>query len=868
MFNLETTAIFQAVKWGEHPAFRFAKTLKNLFLVLFIFLFLIFIYGFFAGAFTEEAQKLSLGLSIIFLTLTVAAWLRITFFNSKLKKPKLKVKIDELSFISHPPSGRVIEEAISKPGEFNLAEFLSFEVAKAIDKSIKFTKSKRLPEINSSILFYFLVSDNPKLNFIFFRALLSLNEIKKILELHFEIAKPKAGDVKHRQGYSEDFQTAILESLKIAQKKDHQRVEAGDMITVLAKHDLIFKKILIDSNLKVEDIENLTWWLESLEEKIEERKKFWQWQNLIKRGTLAKEWTAGYTILLDRFSIDLTEVVKKQGFPETIGHQKEVEAIERILASREINNVLVVGEPGIGKKAIIQGLAIKSALGQSLPEVNYKRVMALDIPSLLAQAASPEEAPVILDKILQETLAAGNVILTINDFHNFLKTEAQPGMIDISGVLSPYLPLPQCQIIGITTYDGLHRYIERKPEILEFFEKVEVSEISERETLIFLERLALIHEQKYKKFVSYPALREVISLATRYLPALPFPKKAVGLLDEVMVYVASTKDKIVLPKHVAKIVSEKTQIPVGEIEVKEREILLNLENLIHQRIINQEEAVNEVSAALRRARAGVTARKGPMGTFLFLGPTGVGKTETSKALTEIYFGAEERMIRMDMSEFQTVEDIPRLIGSAKEKGLLTTQVRENPFSSILLDEIEKAHPNILNLFLQVLDEGFLTDGFGRKVDFKNSIIIATSNAGYQVILEALKKKTEWSEVKTKLLDYLFEKAIFRPEFINRFDAVVVFRPLTKENLLDIAELMLQKLKKNLAQKDIEFIITEPLKEKIVELGYDPTFGARQMRRVIQDKVENVLASALLSGELKRGDRVEIDPTEFKLKINP
>jgi len=251
-----------------------------------------------------------------------------------------------------------------------------------------------------------------------------------------------------------------------------------------------------------------------------------------------------------------------------------------------------------------------------------------------------------------------------------------------------------------------------------------------------------------------------------------------------------------------------------------------------------------------------------------LGPTGVGKTETAKALAEIYFGSEERMIRLDMSEFQNVTDIPRLIGSPGEEGLLTTQVREKPFSLILLDEIEKSHPNILNLFLQVLDEGHLTDGLGRKVDFKNSIIIATSNAGYQIILKALKEKTEWSYVKDKLLDYLFEEGIFRPEFINRFDAVIVFRPLTKENLLDIAELMLQKLKKNLKEKDVEFIIALPLKEKIVELGFSPVFGAREMRRVIQDKVENVLASALLSGELKRGDRAEIEPKEFKLKINP
>jgi ATP-dependent Clp protease ATP-binding subunit ClpA len=256
-----------------------------------------------------------------------------------------------------------------------------------------------------------------------------------------------------------------------------------------------------------------------------------------------------------------------------------------------------------------------------------------------------------------------------------------------------------------------------------------------------------------------------------------------------------------------------------------------------------------------------------MGTFLFLGPTGVGKTETSKALAEVYFGREDRMIRLDMSEFQNITDISRLIGSIEEEGIFTTQVRENPFSLILLDEIEKAHKNILNLFLQVLDEGHLTDGLGRKVDFKNSIIIATSNVGYQIILEALKKAKPMSEIKEELLDFLFKEAIFRPEFINRFDAVVVFKSLTKENLLDIATLLLKKLQKNLVQKDIDFIITDALKNKIVELGFDPIFGARQMRRVIQDKVENVLASAILSGELKAGNKVEVDPESFKLKLS-
>jgi len=886
-FDLKEAVIYQAVKWKRHPVFRLAQLFKKIFFVLFCFFFLIFLYTFLTDTFGIRIQKLSLGFSIIFLTLVIGSWYKTLFLNWKLKKPKLKIALQEI---------------VNRPEEFNLAEFLNFEVAKAVAQSIKFAQSKNISEISSTILFYHLLKNIPKLNFIFSRSLLDIKTLKTTLEIYFKnltkypgpvrnsvflrflykIFKKRekkseisneAGGEKVKFSYSSDFQSTILESLKVAQKKGHQRIEIGDVLTALAKDDLIFKKILIDSNLKVEDIENLTWWSESLEKRTEARKKFWEWKNLIKRGTLAKEWTAGYTITLDRFSIDLSEVVKKQGFPEVIGHKKEIKQMERILSRREINNVLIIGESGSGRKSMIQALTIKSILGESLAEVNYKKIIQLDLPSLLSQIKNPLEVAGILDTIFKEVISAGNIILVIDEFHNFVGgTTLRPGATDISGVLAPYLPYPEFQIVAITTFEGLHKKIEQSPALLSLFEKVEVLEISERETLMILENLALVLEYKYKKFISYSALRDLINFSKKYLPAIPFPEKAMDLLDEAMVYLSQIGEKILLPKHIAKIVSEKTQIPVGEIEIKERDILLNLENLIHQKIINQEEAVKEVSSALRRARAEVTIRKGPMGCFLFLGPTGVGKTETSKALAEIYFGSEETMIRLDMSEFQDTSDITRLIGSPGETGLLTTSVRENPFSLILLDEIEKAHPNILNLFLQVLDEGHLTDGLGRKVDFKDSIIIATSNAGYQIILEAIKERTEWSgvrEVKEKLLDYLLEKAIFRPEFINRFDAVVVFKPLTKKNLLSISELMLQKIKKSLKEKDIDFIITDPLKEKIAQLSYEPAFGARQMKRVIQDKVENLLAQALLSSQLKRGDRVEVDSDseEFKLKIN-
>jgi len=836
-FNLEEAAIFQAVKWEKNLFFRFVKITKKLFLILSVFFIPLFLYGFLTDAFSGLILSHLLGLSLISLSLFSICGIKESFLNSRLKKPKLKA---------------ALEEGFSRPEEYNLAEFLSFESAKAIWNS----------KNNLTSLFYNLLRSNPELSFVFGRALLSLKEIKKILKDCRE--KTSSRNAENCE-MSEEFQMAILEALRIAQKKKHQRIEIGDIITAISKYDLTFKKILIDSNLKIEDIENLTWWLEDLKERIAEQKKFWEWKNLIKRGSIAKEWAAGYTPVLDRFSIDWSEMVRKQGFPETIGHEEKIVEMERILSRRESkNNVLIVGESGSGRKSMIQSLAKKSVLGESSPEVNFKKIKQPDLPSLLAQTKTTEEVESILDAIFKEAISAGNIILVLDDFHNYISVSPRPGTIDISGIISPYLALISFQVVAITTFEGLHKNIEQNPSVLALFEKVKVSEISKRETLMILEDLALKLEVKSKKFISYPALRDIINYCEKYLPAKPFPEKAIDLLDETMAYLAQTKDKILLPKHVVKIVTEKTRIPIGEIEAKEREVLLNLEVLIHQRIINQEEAVKEVSAALRRSRAEVTARNGPMGCFLFLGPTGVGKTETSKALSEIYFGSEERIIRLDMPEFQSVSDIPRLIGSPGEEGLLTTKVREAPFSLILLDEIEKAHPNILNLFLQVLDEGHLTDGLGRRVDFKNSIIVATSNAGYLLILEAIKQRIEWSQVKEKLLDYLFEKAIFRPEFINRFDAVVVFKPLTKENLLDIAELLLQKIKKNLALKDIEFVITPFLKEKIVELGYDPAFGAREMRRAIQDKIENILALSILKGELKRGERVKIDPETLTL----
>jgi ATP-dependent Clp protease ATP-binding subunit ClpA len=373
-------------------------------------------------------------------------------------------------------------------------------------------------------------------------------------------------------------------------------------------------------------------------------------------------------------------------------------------------------------------------------------------------------------------------------------------------------------------------------------------------------------EHEHQKFITYAALKEIINLSEKYI-STPFPQKAIGLLQDSFSYSGKLADTpFILPEHVDQILSERVQIPIGKVKDTEKDILLNLEEFLHKRVISQNEAIVEISSAMRRARAGVQTRKGPMGAFLFLGPTGVGKTETAKALAEAYFGSEDRMIRLDMSEFQRTDDIPRLLGSDNQNGILTTQVRDNPFSLVLLDEIEKAHPNILNLFLQVLDEGHISDNLGQKVNFSNTIIIATSNAGYQVILDAFKINKPIEQTKKELLDYIFTNNMFRPEFVNRFDGVVVFKSLTQEDLMKVSQIQLQKLKDTLAVKKIEFVITEELKRKIVELGFDPVFGARQMRRVIQDNVENSVAKALLGDAIKPGDKIELDPENFEVVL--
>lgn len=844
-FNLKKTAVFKSLQQAQNPILKLAGFWRKFFsIALLVFIFL-FLYNFSKNSSLETGASL-LGGIILSLTLLTIGWLGEMFYGSiDKRKPKFNA-IQALDQIKT---------------KYNLAELLDLEAAQAVWEAIKLSQSKKIGSVNSTVLIYSLLKNRGnQITFIFSRANLDLKESIKILKK--EIAEmPKKKGI----GYTVDFQDVILEALKNIYTEKREKIKVGDILVGLAEHNSLFKKILIEADLKKEDLVNLGWWYFSLENYLTEKRKWWTFENLLQYGSMGKDWAAGYTITLDQYAIDWSMVEEKIGLGEIISHGKQIQETERLLARSEINNVLLIGEPGVNRRDIIKSIAKKARVGKSLPEINYKRVVELDVPLILSQANSFEETEEVLEKIFSEVITAGNVILVIDEFHEFVGQNARLGVADISGILARYLHLPQFQIIAITSYAGLHKYIEQKPTILNLFGKVEVPETTEKETMYLLKNLTYFLEQKYKIFITYPALRDIVGYTARYIPNVPFPKKALDFLDELAVYVInSTKSRLVLPKHVISLLSEKTEIPIGEAQDQERKILLTLESLIHKRIINQEEAVREISEALRRSRAAITTKKGPMGTFLFLGPTGVGKTETAKALAEIYFNSEEKIIRLDMSEFQAIEDIPRLVGSPGKEGLLTTKVKEDPFSLVLLDELEKAHPNILNLFLQVLDEGYLTDGLGRKISFKDTIIIATSNAGYKTILEALNKKTAWPLVKRKILNSIFEQGVFQPEFVNRFDGVTVFTPLNKQNLLDIVGLLLGKLKKNLDDKGIKFNVSEELKEKIVKLGYNPTFGAREMKRIIQDKIESVLAMAILEEKIKKGDEVSIDYKNFTI----
>lgn len=690
----------------------------------------------------------------------------------------------------------------------------------------------------------------------YLRAMITFDEIK------FIIRRMGTSEEKLLEYSTEEpvnNQEILFEALRIAAAEYHEFISIGDIFAALCLRTEGLSRFLFSLHLKEEDMINIIYWETQVVR--EKWRKIFDPQNLVLNGGIGRDWAFGYTPNLNRFTHDITFLAASPKVDlHRVGYEKEIRELENTLVSATQNAVLV-GEPGIGKKTIVYSFAKYVYSGETYGVLSNRHILELDLGAALAGAQSEGEISGRLHLILSEAAYAGNIILFIDRIDELFSVgDEAVGKIDASAIILPYLELPQLSFIGTTTPGLYHKLIESNTSLRDHFAKIEVAEPDEARVIRILESVAPLVERKTGVVLTYLALKEMVKLADRVYVNKTNPEKSIDLLDQVSVNAASAGISLVTEKNVQDTVTAKTGVEVGEIREEEKSKLLYLEDYLHKRIVNQEEAIRAVANAMRRSRAEIEESKKPIGSFLFLGPTGVGKTETSKALAESYFGSEEAMIRFDMSEYQTKESIYRLIGDEQGgSGLLSQRIFENPHTLVLFDEVEKAEPSILNLFLQMLDEGFITDTVGRKIVFSNTIIITTSNAGSEYIREGVKNNVSYEEMKNGLLEKLQQEGIFRPEFINRFTAVIIFSPLTTEQTREVAKLMVEKLKLRLeTEKEIKLDITEAAIAELALKGYSPEFGARALERTIQESLENVLAKKMISGEVARGATVKID----------
>lgn len=667
-----------------------------------------------------------------------------------------------------------------------------------------------------------------------------------------------------------------------------------------------------------------------------------QYKDEFQNGKPGKRKNAEGTPSLDQFSRDLTELARDGKLDPVVGREAEIDRVIQILSRRSKNNPCLIGEPGVGKTAIVEGIA-ERIMGGMIPDtVLGKRVVSLDLSGIVAGSKYRGEFEERIKKVLAEVAKAGNVLLFIDEIHTIIGAGGAEGAIDASNILKPALARGEVQVIGATTIEEYRKYIEKDAALERRFQPVVVEEPTEEEAISILKGLRGQYESHHHVTITDEAVEAAVRLSARYINDRFLPDKAIDLMDEAAAKVrlhvggdpreaaelrreiaesqetleqalsggdleaareAQTKRQELEEKleklnakakqggrrhhqtvgedEIADVVSGWTKIPVKKLTEGEAARLKKLEATLHKRVIGQEEAVSAVAKAVRRGRVGLKDPKRPIGSFLFLGPTGVGKTEISKALAEAVFGQEQAMIRVDMSEYMEKHSVSKMIGSPpgyvghEDGGQLSEKVRRNPYAVILFDEIEKAHPDVFNILLQVLDDGHITDSQGRKVDFKNTIIIMTSNAGAQAIVEPKKlgfasgndEKQNYERMKGSVMEEV--RRIFKPEFLNRIDETIVFRALNKDDMKQIVGLMTKELAKRCeTQLGITLVVRDAAKQYIVDKAYDPKYGARPLRRKIQDEIEDPLAEKLLDGSIRRGDEVIVTTKKNAIFLEP
>lgn len=595
--------------------------------------------------------------------------------------------------------------------------------------------------------------------------------------------------------------------------------------------------------------------------------RFWLPENFSKIIPIGKDWRFGYTPRLNQYSLDLSSVDRTEyGKMDLVGRQAEFRVASVVLERPQQNNIFLVGEPGVGKKLFIHYLA-KKIRSRSFPHgspLNSLRVLLFNLGEAVNESISnggnPESE---IRSYFQEATRAGNVLLVIEDVDLFLGMD--PKQPNIAHLLEEFLELPTFRFIGLAVATRYHALAKKDEQILKYFETIYLRQPNIIESEEILLQFFAISEKK-QVVLTIKAMQALIASARRYNWEMPYPERVLDLAQQVMIFFRNQPRRFLTEQVVNEYVSLKTGAQIGEITQSEQEKLLNLETELHARIVGQDEAINQVSQVLRRARAGFHDAKRPLGSFLFLGPTGVGKTETVKALAESIFNDEEKMFRLDMSEFQTANSVDRLLGSQEDgsSGILTKAMKERPYCIFLLDEIEKAYPKILDIFLQVLDEGTITDAFGEKINFRNAIIIATSNAGSVLIKDLSQRGMPLNVLHRQVIDGVVHDGTFRIEFLNRFDNLIFFEALSIVQLIRIADLKLRKFVEQVKlQKNITLVIEPGVAERIVELGYEPDFGARSVNRFITDHVEDIIVRKIIVGGTgQSGGTLTINPRDI------
>lgn len=748
--------------------------------------------------------------------------------------------------------------------KYNIAESLNQETEWILDRAWLYALRKGLWPVTVWHLLFVLLEDKD-VKVVLARLGVGAQNLQQIIDQR--LAELTSQDTKadltraEKLDLTVEVKNVLLFAYHHAIKTRHsEKIEEIDLLAGLTQVSDAIKDFFYDFDIDENKVDNVIAWMD-INVKLVENYRRYRGRALFKpKSGINRSYTAIATPVLNSFSEDLTLAAKSGLLPLVVARDKEIKEIIDAMESN-LDSVILVGPGGTGKTNIVQAIA-NLMMAEDMPEIfQDKRLVSLSVPALVSGAGAQGSLEERLTVMLNEIAVSGNIILFIDNIHNLVGVSSQGSEgLDLAEVLATAVANKSVVLIATTTNEDYTKYLEGK-QLAQVLRKVNILETDKNQTIQVLESHVGYLENKHKIYFTYNSLEKIFDLADRYLPDQHLPQKALQILEAVALQVAKNdrQDKLVRSEDVARYVSGVTNIPLTTISADESSKLLNLEQDIHQRVIGQDEAVKQVSTALQRARAELRDKKRPIVNLLFLGPTGVGKTELAKAVAEKYFGNEENMIRLDMSEYQNQDSLDRLLGSATANipGLLTEAVRHKPFALLLLDEIEKAHPDILNVFLQVMEDGRLTDALGRTVDFTNLIIVATSNAGTSYIQEQINagKKTEDFKddlVKNKL------QGVFRPEFLNRFDGVILFKPLTAEEIFTIAGLMLNKVKQRLELKGIFFEVTKEAQKELAQAGFDPVFGARPLRRVIQEQVDNALAKFLLQGGLNRRDIVVYD----------